>query len=328
VVTLAVSHDPGWLEADSLVYPGKRWPLEPGSLAAIVFETRRAARVDDYSSLGGSVGDDARTVGVGAGSAAPIIVEGRLWGLIRVFSRRGATLPGGIESQLNAFTELVATALSNAAARADLIASRARIVAAGDEARRRIERNLHDGTQQRLIALGLDLQRIEATLPDDQPDARAGLERMAEDLESLLEDVRELSRGLHPPLLSRGGLRPSLRALARRSPIPVDLDIELQERPPEAIETALYYVASEALTNAIKHSQATTISITVETEHANLQATIADDGVGGAELTEGSGLMGLVDRVDALGGRFELDSPPGLGTRIAVFLPVRTTAAA
>lgn len=160
---------------------------------------------------------------------------------------------------------------------------------------------------------------------------------MAEDLESILADVRELSRGLHPPLLARGGLRPSLRALARRSPIPVEIDVELRERPPVAIETAVYYIVSEALTNAIKHSQASVISATITADHAggpfgirldgrgvltNLYVTVADDGVGGAEPSAGSGLAGLVDRVDALGGRFSLESPPDRGTRISIVLPL------
>src|SRR5262249_10883297 len=155
--------------------------------------------------------------------------------------------------------------------------------------------------------------------------------RAEADLESVLEDVRELSRGLHPPLLSRAGLLPPLRALARRSPIPVEIDVDLRERPPASVETALYYVVSEALTNAIRHSHAETISVTVETDHGgvpfgigldgsrtvtNVYATVVDDGVGGAELAEGSGLIGLADRVDALGGRFALESPAGSGTRI------------
>ncbi|MDX6411650.1 MAG: hypothetical protein QOE91_1166, partial [Gaiellaceae bacterium] len=337
VVTLAASHDIDWTAAASVAYSGMEWPLDPGSLAAIVSEPKPTARVDDYSDLEGVVGDIARAVEVGNGCAASISVDGRLWGVIRVFSRAGTLLPADTETRLRGFTELIATAVSNAAAREDLIASRARIVAAGDDARRRIERDLHDGTQQRLIALGLDLQRIRAAVPEDQSVVRSGLDRMEEDLVSTLEDVRELSRGLHPPLLTRRGLRPSLRALARRSPIPVELDVELIERPPAPIETALYYVISEALTNAVKHSQASTISVTVTTDHAggpfglsldgrgrivNLHATIVDDGVGGADASVGTGLMGLVDRVNALGGRFTLDSPPELGTRISVELPL------
>jgi GAF domain-containing protein len=336
LITVASSYDLDWPGLEHVLYSGAHWPPDPGTLTATVHGTGRGARIDDYNALEGVGGEKMRAIGVHSGCSAPIIVDGKLWGALAVFSRRGV-LDGDADARLDNFTEIVATAVSNATAREELIASRARIVAAGDEARRRIERNLHDGTQQRLIALGLDLQRIRAMLPEDQRDEVSGLERMEEDLESVLGEVRELSRGLHPPLLSRGGLRPSLRALARRSPIPVDIDIELHERPPPAIETAVYYVVAEALTNAIKHSQASEISVVVETDYAGapfaigldgrrgvvtLHALIADDGVGGAEATPGSGLAGLVDRVDALGGQLELDSPPGRGTRIAVVLPL------
>jgi signal transduction histidine kinase len=232
-------------------------------------------------------------------------------------------VPVDAEARLQEFTELVATAISNAATRAELIASRARIVAAGDEARRRIERNLHDGTQQRLLALGLDLQAVQAAVASEPDGVQARLAQIELDVESVLEDVRELSRGLHPALLSRGGLGPSLRTLARRSPIHVELEIDTEQRPPESIEIGVYYVVSEALTNAARHSQASEISVTVSIDGAVLRATIEDDGVGGAEATPGSGLIGLVDRVEALGGRFTLESPAGHGTRISIELPLQ-----
>ena len=324
-VTLALARAPDWEIADSVAYPGRRWPYDPGGLLALVWDTGRAARVDDYSEVGGAAGEAARAVGVTSACAAPITVDGKLWGLIRVYARQGK-LPEGTESRLSLFTELVATALSNAAARAEVVASRARIVAAGDEARRRIERNLHDGAQQRLIALGLDLQRIRTTIHDDRQAADLGLERAGRDLESVLEEMRELSRGLHPALLSRGGLGPSLRALARKSPIHVDLNVNVEERPPASVETAVYYIVSEALTNAIKHSDASSIAVAVAADDALLHATISDDGVGGAVADTGSGLTGLGDRVEALGGRFGLESPPGRGTTISVELPIATPA--
>ena len=307
----------GWSRDDSHVPVGTRLPLTPDTVALV---RGRGLR----SSLG-----------------APIVVDGQLWGALVAGTDKDEVMPAGTELRLARFTDLVATAISNAAARAELIASRARVVAAGDEARRRIERDLHDGTQQRLIALGLDLQRIRAAVLEHPTEAVSGLDRMQADLESVLEDVRELSRGLHPPLLSRAGLKPSLRVLARRSPIPVDLDVDLPERPSPAIETALYYIVSEALTNAIKHSKASGISITIIADHAGepfgigldgrgramfLHATISDDGIGGADASEGSGLIGLVDRVDALGGHITLDSPAGRGTRVSVELPVQPSA--
>jgi signal transduction histidine kinase len=242
-----------------------------------------------------------------------------------------------MERRLHDFAELVATAISNAANRSELIASRARIVAAGDEARRRIERNLHDGTQQRLIALGLDLQHVRATIPEDPRGADAELAQIEEDAGSILDEVRELSRGLHPPLLSRRGLAPALSALAQACAMPVELQVKLDERPPETIETAVYYVISEALTNAVRYSQASQVSVSVAIElnaeqsargiganraATHLHATIADDGVGGADPSVGSGLTGLRDRAEALGGQFALNSPPRHGTTISVALPL------
>lgn len=218
------------------------------------------------------------------------------------------------------FAELIATAVSNATTRSELIASRARIVTAGDEARRRIERNLHDGMQQRLVALGLDMQAVAASMPEDE--ARSGLERIGREIEAVLEDVRELSRGLHPALLSQAGLEPSLRALARKSPIPVTLAVSVTERPSESIEIAVYYVISEALANAAKHANASEISVELATSADGIRARIEDDGIGGAEASGGSGLIGLIDRVEALGGRFAFDSPPGHGTTISVELPL------
>jgi signal transduction histidine kinase len=336
-ITLGVSHEPDWVAADIVLQPGTRWPPDAGSLTAQVRQTERAARVSSNSELAGAIGETSRAAGLGAGCSAPIVVDGAVWGAIRVFSRIGAVLPPDTETRLEAFTELVAMAISNAAARGDLIASRARVVAAGDDARRRIERNLHDGTQQRLIALGLDVQHVRASLPPKRDDLDLELVRMQGDIESILEDLRELSRGLHPPLLSRRGLLPALRALARRSPIPVDIDVELRQRPPDTVEMALYYVAAEALTNAIKHARATAVSMNLETDHVgypfqvgldgrgstgNLHLTIADDGIGGASLSGGSGLIGLVDRIDSLGGRLVVESPPGLGTRISVVIPL------
>jgi len=305
---------------------GSRWTLDGESIMASVLRTGRPARIDDYSDLPGKIAEVARGAGFRSAIGAPIVVDGRIWGTIIAISTSPEPIPEGSEIRLSQFTELVATAVSNATAQADLIASRARIVAAGDEARRRIERNLHDGTQQRLIALGLDLQRIRATVPEDRRAAGSGLERVQRDLESVLEEVRELSRGLHPALLSRGGLAPSLKALARKSPIRVDMDVDVEERPEASIETAVYYVVSEALTNAIKHSHASAISVAVATERPVLRATIADDGVGGAVAGAGSGLTGLSDRVEALGGRFALESPPGRGTRISIELPIATPA--
>jgi len=317
----------GWSLHGTRVEDGARYPLTQDTVGGRIVETGAPVRVDSWESGESELTAIARSLGVRSCLGAPVVVEGHIWGGLVAGTDSEKPFPPGTELRLARFAELTATAVANATARAELIASRARIVAAGDEARRRIERDLHDGTQQRLIALGLDLQRARAGIPEDRRDTRAALERMGHDLEAILEDLRELSHGLHPPLLSRGGLGASLQALARRSPIPVALSVELLERPPASSETAVYYVVSEALTNAIKHSQASEISVTITSDSAGrVRATIVDDGIGGADPSRGSGLTGLLDRIDALGGRFALDSPPRDGTRMAIELPVETPA--
>jgi signal transduction histidine kinase len=223
---------------------------------------------------------------------------------------------------LMGFTELVATAVSNATTYSQLLASRARIVAAGDEARRRIERNLHDGVQQQLVALALELKTLEASLPPGLEQAQEDLGRLQAVLESVLDDVREISQGVHPATLSQWGLGPALRTLARRSPVPVELEIDLRDRLPDSIEIAAYYAVSEALANVAKHAEASYVSVEVTLRAGWLQATIRDDGVGGAEVGAGSGLAGLVDRVEALGGRLSVVSPARQGTTVTVALPL------
>jgi signal transduction histidine kinase len=301
---------------------GSSLTLDDPSVRSTIFRTGSPARIDDYTVLPGAIAEDTRSTGFRSAIGVPIVVEGNAWGAIIAFSRGPDPIPERSEIRLSQFTELVATAVSNATARADLIASRARIVAAGDAARRRLERNLHDGTQQRLLTLHLDLQQIRASLPEDEQSVVADLKQAEHELAAVLEELREVSRGLHPPQLSLGGLRAALRALARRSPIPVDLEVELDERPPAPIETAVYYVVSEPFANAIKHSGASRLSVAVARTGTTLRATIADDGVGGAVPGGGSGLIGLKDRVEAVGGRAIFDSPPGRGTTISIELPI------
>jgi signal transduction histidine kinase len=325
---------------DPVFEVGSSWPVEQSSLAAAVREARAPVRFDDVADTRGIVADAVRAAGLASAIGAPIVVDGEVWGMIRVGLRqRREALPvftgwytsrmlsssvssEEIESRLASFTELVGTAISRAQARAELIASRARIVEAGDEARRRIERDLHDGTQQRLVALALHLQRLRADVPVAEHATHEGLAQVERELKSVIEEVQDLSRGVHPAQLAVGGLRPALRALARRSPIPVDVSVDVPERPPASVETAVYYVVSEALANAIKHSRATSVSVTVVSDPGSVRATVADDGVGGAETGAGSGLTGLNDRVDALAGLFSVVSPRGGGTTISVDLPV------
>jgi signal transduction histidine kinase len=206
--------------------------------------------------------------------------------------------------------------------REELAASRTRVVAAGDHARRRIERDLHDGTQQRLVSLVLDLRAAEAAVPPELPELRAQLARVADGLTGALEDLRELSRGIHPAVLSEGGLGPALKALARRSAIPVELDLHVPTRLPEPVEVAAYYVVSEALANTAKHARASVARVEVQAGDGRLLLSVRDDGVGGAATGRGSGLVGLTDRVEALGGTITVHSPIGQGTRLEVDLPI------
>jgi signal transduction histidine kinase len=259
-------------------------------------------------------------LGVVSSVATPVMVEGRLWGAVIVSSRE--ELPGDTEERLEKFTELVATAIANAESKSALDASRRRIVTASDETRRRIERDLHDGTQQRLVSLGLALRAAEATVPPDWPDLQADLSQIAAGLAGAVEDLQELSRGIHPAILSRGGLVPALRTLARRSAIPVELDVSTDVHVPEPIEVAAYFVASEGLANASKHAEASRIELSLAQIEGRLLLAIRDDGVGGADRARGSGLVGLTDRVEALGGSLDIESRPGAGTQITVRLPL------
>jgi PAS domain S-box-containing protein len=312
----------GWSARDTHVPSGIRLPIGADTINGLIHRTVAPARFDSYEESSSELAAVIRQCGIRSEVGAPVIVEGKVWGALIAGTDSDELLPAGAELRVASFAELIATAVSNAATRSELIASRARIVTASDEARRRIERDLHDGAQQRLVALGLDLQAVEMSIPPELQEARSGLERVQREIEAVLEGVRELSQGLHPALLSQGGLGPSFRALARRSPIKVNLDVVVEKRPPESIETAAYYVASEALTNAAKHSEATEMSVTVASAGNTLRVTIEDNGIGGAEASAGSGLVGLIDRVEALGGRFALDSPLNEGTRISIELPL------
>jgi signal transduction histidine kinase len=289
----------------------------------LVFETGQPARVDDYDDASAAAGEIARELGIRASVGVPINVGGRLWGVMFVASTSDEPLPADTEARLAGFTELVATAIANAEAQAALTASRERIVVAADAARRRIERDLHDGTQQRLVALGFELRMAHATVPVELPELRAQIAQVVDGLVGTVEELREVSRGIHPSILSEGGLGPALRTLARRAAIPVEVDIRTETRPEDRIEVAAYYVVSEALTNTVKHADASSALVLVEQRDALLHLSIRDDGIGGADPTRGSGLIGLRDRVQALGGSIEISSPPGGGTAILVKLPLQ-----
>jgi signal transduction histidine kinase len=300
------------------------WPLEGGDLASTISRTGRPVRIDDYHGVPGRIAAFVRDeLGIVSSVGSPIIVEGRLWGTLFIHSKQThQPLPLETESRLTGFTELVATAIANAESRGQLMASRARIVAAADETRRRIERDLHDGIQQRLVSLGLELRAAQATVPAQLDELENALERAADGLTSVLGELREISHGLHPAILSEGGLEPALRALRRRSAIPVELDLHPKRRLPGRVEVAAYYVVSEALTNAAKHAQASVVNVELDTHDAILQLAIRDDGIGGADPDQGSGLVGLSDRIEALGGTLQITSPAGNGTTLLIQVPL------
>ena len=300
---------------------GSRWSIEPHTSLASVAQTGRPGRVDDLSQVFGHEADAIRRLGLRSAVATPVVIEGHLWGAI-LTSRRREALPADTEGRLAGFTELVATAIANANSRAELTASRVRLVAASDETRRRFEQDLHDGVQQRLVSLSLELRSAEATIPSGYAELADQLTRIGAGLAGVLDDLRELSRGIHPAILSQGGLGPALKSLARRSAVPIALDADVGMRLAERVEVAAYYVVSEALANAAKHSQASMTEIRVETRGGILDLRIRDDGVGGADPARGSGLTGLTDRVEALGGTLAITSPAGEGTSLHVELPV------
>jgi signal transduction histidine kinase len=300
--------------------PGTRWPLHRSGLAGRVQRTGRAARAQDYTDRRGSFAAVARELGLQSVAGAPIIVNGAVWGLMTIAST-DAPLPENAEDRLAEFTELLGTAIANTQSRAELSASRARIVTAADETRRQLERDLHDGIQQRLVSLALKARTIETMTPRPADDIQGELSVLARELVTSLDELREISRGIHPAVLSEAGLGPALRALARRSAVPVVLDLNLCSRLAEHVEVAGYYITSEALTNVAKHAQASVVDVRAEGGDGALILSIRDDGIGGADPSRGSGIIGLKDRVEALGGTMSVLSPAGCGTTLDVQLP-------
>jgi signal transduction histidine kinase len=296
--------------------------LEGDNIATRVFHTGRAARLEglEFQNAPGSIAARLRKMGLRSTVAVPIIVDERVWGMAAVGSLRPEPLPPDTEARMTDFADLVATAIANAVTRADLIASRARIVAAGDEARRRLERDLHDGAQQRLVSLGLQVRLAEKSIPTQRNDLKEQLSQIVSGLTGVEEDLQAFSRGIHP-MLSRG-LDSAIGTLALRSAVPVTVDVAIDQRLPESAEVAAYYVVSEALTNAAKHAQASEVNVSARAENGNLDLVIQDDGVGGADAHKGSGLIGLMDRVEAIGGRLEITSQIGNGTSLHVAIPL------
>jgi signal transduction histidine kinase len=300
-----------------------RWPAEEESFTGLVLRTGQPASV----SRGGPGADKlaawGRDQGIQSSVVSPIMLEGRSWGVIIAFSSGTYPQAAILENQMLDFTELLAMAIANSDSRAQLAASRARVVAAADKARRRIERDLHDGTQQRLISLGLQLGSMQRHVPADQKELAVQLSGIARGLGEAVMELRETTEGLHPVILEKGGLGPALRALARRSGLDVELSTRIEGRLPERAEVAAYYVVSEALTNAAKHARVDQVRIALSVADDMLQLEVSDNGPGGADPDRGSGLIGLTDRVEAIGGRMQITSPVGAGTSLHVTIPLR-----
>jgi signal transduction histidine kinase/putative methionine-R-sulfoxide reductase with GAF domain len=299
---------------------GTRWQPNDLYVSTRVLKTAASSRVDEADlAVGGFAAEQMRRQGYLSQVASPIVVEGRLWGAMTVSA--GRTLPSDVAARLEKFTELIATAIANAESQSELAASRRRMVAAADDARRRIERDLHDGIQQQLVSLGMELGAVEASLPPDD-ELAAQVAAVSGGLRRAIDDLREVSRGIHPAILAHGGLAAALKTLARRSPVPVQLSTTVDGRLSERVEVAAYYVVSEALTNVARHSGATVANIDVTALDGTLEVSIRDDGAGGADERGGTGLIGLKDRVEALGGRLSVESPRGRGTSLFVTLPL------
>jgi signal transduction histidine kinase len=315
-----------WVAGGAPWFPnGERVPLDGETVSGKLVRTGRPQRVDDYAGVRGELVKRLRAAGIKSAVGAPVKVAGRTWGGIIASSGRPHAFPEGAENRLADFAELVTAALANVDAREQLAASRARIVEAGYEERRRLGRDLHDGAQQELVGAVISLKLAQRRLAQAPDEANALMKEALEHMESGLRDLRELASGIHPSVLTDRGLSAALEALAGRSPMPVELGEVPPQRLPAPVETSVYFVVAEALTNAAKHARCTQVYVGVRVEDGSAAVEVRDDGVGGADPSAGSGLRGLADRVNALGGRLELESPAGEGTtvraRIALSAP-------
>jgi signal transduction histidine kinase len=312
-----------WSADGRLLFPvGATLELNGDTVVAKVRRTRSPQRVERYEETPGTLADTVRHFGYRAAVAAPVSVGGRLWGVLVAITGSDGPLPAGLENRLCDFADLAAQALANADAYEKLAASRARLVEVADAERRRLERNLHDGAQQRLVSVALQLNMAAARLESDKPAAREMLLMAREELGHGLADLRELARGIHPAVLTEHGLGPALDALLARAPVPVEIEELPAERLAPAVEAAAYYVIAETIANVGKYAGASHATVSVERSNGKATVVVADDGVGGADPARGSGLHGLGARVEALNGHLDIQSPEGHGTRITAEIPL------
>jgi signal transduction histidine kinase len=307
---------------------GSHLSLDRAQIWGRVAQSRSPERTDRLRDGSDGLAESLLAVGIAAAVAVPIVVFGRPWGAIVAAWKDPDMAGGDTEIRMAQFTELVATAVANAESGAELAASRRRIVATGDEARRRIERDLHDGAQQRLVSTVVMLKLAREALGETDGQAAELVEEALANAQRGMDEMREIARGLHPRILSSGGLGPALMTLAGRSPVPVAVELGTDARLPDDVEVTAYYVASEALTNAAKHAHASEVRVTVDLDDGCIVLTIRDDGVGGADPSKGSGLIGLHDRIAALGGALVVHSEPGAGTVLTAQIPVAASTAA
>jgi signal transduction histidine kinase len=299
---------------------GSRWDMEGNGVAAGVYRTARPIRFDHYETSEGSIAVSAQKLGIRSGVGSPIVVNGRLWGVIAAGTSLPEPLPADAEPRMAEFTELAATAISNVQARSDLAASRARIIATADEERRRVARDLHDGAQQRLVTTIITLRLARDTLAPDRHDAALLVDEALGHAQTATDELRELAHGILPAVLTHGGVHAGIKALASRMPIPVEIDVAVGRLPPE-VEAAAYFIVAEALTNIAKHSHARHAAVSARIDRNSLRVEVRDDGVGGAHA-DGSGLVGLNDRLAVLEGSLRVESPVNGGTVIAASIPV------
>jgi signal transduction histidine kinase len=311
-----------WTGNETPAFPvGEQIPVEGESVTAKLYLSGRPERVDDYDQVQSELAERLREFGIRSVVGAPIFVAGRLWGALMASSVLAHAFPAGTETRIGSFAELVTAALANVDAREQLAASRARIVEAADAARRRIERDLHDGAQQRLVSLALSLRVLESSLEPGSAATR-GLAAARAELDAALEELRELARGIHPSILVDRGLEPALSALAGRATVPVELELDSCGKLPLSVQTTAYFVVAEALTNAAKHADSARIEVSVAVDDRHAIVEVRDEGGGGVDPARGSGLSGLSDRVSALGGTLEIESPVGVGTTIRARIPL------
>ena len=294
------------------VSSGALYHPEPGGATLRVLETGFPTRTTESSP----------ELGPRSVIAAPVIVNARLLGALTAHRDEEEPFPAGTEIRLRNFSDLAAQSIANEQAHEEMRASRARIMHAADEARAKLERNLHDGAQQRLVAVSISLRLALTKLDDSLDEARTLLSSASDELMQAMEELRELARGIHPSVLTERGLGPAIQVLASRAPLEVSIENALEERLPAPVEAAAYYVVAESLTNVAKYAEASEVDVQVYCRNGSAIVEVVDDGIGGADPSRGSGLRGLTDRVEALDGRLGVESPSSGGTRITAEIPL------